>query len=155
MDVLPPEQEFMFLRCLATFSWIGICVCQVLVLPPEQKYVLVRVLVLPPEQGYMYLSGTLTSPEQGYMFLNCVLYLCGSSLIEMVLGFPPFTVTNVGLPTWKPLVKYVTWCAQVYSLAETPQLPPSPRIWTRITRALLVCKDRRHLFVTPCWKPIH
>ncbi len=27
--------------------------------------------------------------------------------------------------------------------------PPSPRIWTRITRALLVSKDRRHLFVTP------
>jgi hypothetical protein len=43
----------------------------------------------------------------------------------------------------------VTWCAQLFSLAETPQLPPSPRIWTRITRALLVSKDRRHLFVTP------
>jgi hypothetical protein len=27
--------------------------------------------------------------------------------------------------------------------------PPSPRIWTRITKALLVSKDRRHLFVTP------
>ncbi len=44
---------------------------------------------------------------------------------------------------------HVTWCAQLFSLAETPQLPPSPRIWTRITRALLVSKDRRHLFVTP------
>ncbi len=44
---------------------------------------------------------------------------------------------------------HVTWCAQLCSLAETPQLPPSPRIWTRITRALLVSKDRRHLFVTP------
>ncbi len=22
---------------------------------------------------------------------------------------------------------HVTWCAQLYSLAETPQLPPSPR----------------------------
>ncbi len=44
---------------------------------------------------------------------------------------------------------HVSWCAQVYSLAKTPQLPPSPRIWTRITRALLVSKDRRHLFVTP------
>jgi hypothetical protein len=44
---------------------------------------------------------------------------------------------------------HVTWCAQLHSLAETPQLPPSPRIWTRITRALLVRKDRRHLFVTP------
>ncbi len=28
--------------------------------------------------------------------------------------------------------------------------PPSPSIWTRITRAILVSKDRRHLFVTPC-----
>jgi hypothetical protein len=37
---------------------------------------------------------------------------------------------------------------QVHSLAETPQLTPSPRIWTRITRALLVSKDRRHLFET-------
>ncbi len=38
----------------------------------------------------------------------------------------------------------------VYSLAETPQLPTSPRIRICITRALLVSKDRRHLFVTPC-----
>ncbi len=46
---------------------------------------------------------------------------------------------------------HVSWCAhsQMFSLAETPQLTPSPRIWTRITRALLVSKDRRHLFVTP------
>ncbi len=42
---------------------------------------------------------------------------------------------------------YVTWCVQLYSLAETPQPPP---IGTRITRALLVSKDRRHLFVTTC-----
>ncbi len=27
---------------------------------------------------------------------------------------------------------YVTWCAQLSSLAETPQLPPSPRIWAHI-----------------------
>ncbi len=27
---------------------------------------------------------------------------------------------------------HVTWCAQLYSLAETPQPPQSPRIWTRI-----------------------
>ncbi len=38
-----------------------------------------------------------------------------------------------------------------YSLAETPQLPPSRHIWTRNTRALLVSNDRRHLFVTP-WR---
>ncbi len=30
-----------------------------------------------------------------------------------------------------------------------PAIPPSPRIWTRYTRALLVTKDRRHLLVTP------
>jgi hypothetical protein len=45
---------------------------------------------------------------------------------------------------------HVTLCAQLHSLAETPQLPPSPRIWTRIWGALLVSKERRHLFVTPC-----
>ncbi len=49
---------------------------------------------------------------------------------------------------------HVTWCAQLHSLAEeTPQLPHSPRIWTRMTKALLVSKDRRHLFVTPCRVP--
>jgi hypothetical protein len=41
---------------------------------------------------------------------------------------------------------HVTSCAQLYSLAETPH---PPRIWTCITtRALLVSKDRQHLFVT-------
>ncbi len=30
-----------------------------------------------------------------------------------------------------------------------PTTPPLPRIWTRITRALFVSQDRRHLFVTP------
>ncbi len=32
--------------------------------------------------------------------------------------------------------------------------PPSPRICTRITRALLVSKDRQHLFITPLVKLI-
>jgi hypothetical protein len=40
---------------------------------------------------------------------------------------------------------HVTWCVQLYSLAETTLLRPFPRIWTRFTRALLVRKDRRHL----------
>ncbi len=46
---------------------------------------------------------------------------------------------------------HVTWCAhaQLHSLAENLQLPSYPRHWTRITRALLVSKNRRHLFVTP------
>ncbi len=68
-------------------------------------------------------------------------------------------IFSVFLPLWHRLHMevdlqslfglHVTWCAQLYSLAETPLLSPSPRIWTRITRALLVSKDRRHLFVTP------
>jgi hypothetical protein len=40
-------------------------------------------------------------------------------------------------------------CAQLYSFAETPQLPPIPPHWDSYTRALLVSQDRRHLFVTP------
>ena len=46
---------------------------------------------------------------------------------------------------------HVTWCAQLYSLAETPQLPPSPHL-DSYTRALLVSQDRRHLFVTPWYQ---
>ncbi len=45
---------------------------------------------------------------------------------------------------------HVTWCAQLYSLAEAPQPPPIPPLWDSYTRALLVSKNRRHLFVTPC-----
>jgi hypothetical protein len=41
-------------------------------------------------------------------------------------------------------------CVQLYSLAETPQLPPYPPAFGLIyTRALLVSQDRRHHFVTP------
>jgi hypothetical protein len=40
-------------------------------------------------------------------------------------------------------------CAQMYSMAEIPQLPPLPPHLGSYTRALLVSKDRRHLFVTP------
>jgi hypothetical protein len=36
-------------------------------------------------------------------------------------------------------------CVQLYSLAETPHPPPHLGSYTR---ALLVSKDRRHLFVT-------
>ncbi len=39
---------------------------------------------------------------------------------------------------------HVTWCVQLNSLAETPHLDS-------MARALLVSKDRRHLFVTPWW----
>ena len=45
---------------------------------------------------------------------------------------------------------HVTWCAQLYSLAETPQPHPIPPHWDSYARALSVSKDR-HLFVTPCF----
>ncbi len=44
-------------------------------------------------------------------------------------------------------------CVHLYSLAETPQPqhpPPPPSHLGSYTRALLVCQNRRHLFVTPC-----
>ncbi len=50
---------------------------------------------------------------------------------------------------------HVTLCAQLYSLAETPQLPPlTPHLHLHLsmdsyTRALLDSKVRQHLFVTP------
>ncbi len=62
------------------------------------------------------------------------------------------------LRLYTPLVKYgggspmFIWapfhvmCTAVLT-GWDPQTPP--RIWTRITRALLVSTDRRHLFVTP------
>ncbi len=46
----------------------------------------------------------------------------------------------------------VTWCTQLYSLAETPQPPPPPHLDSS-TRALLVSQDRRHLFMTPWYLP--
>jgi hypothetical protein len=49
---------------------------------------------------------------------------------------------------------HVTWCAQLYSLAETPQPPPPlpPHWdWDSYTRAQLVSKYRRHLLVIPWW----
>jgi hypothetical protein len=42
---------------------------------------------------------------------------------------------------------YFCFCVRLYSLAETP---PLPLHLDSFTRALLVSKDRRHLFVTPC-----
>ncbi len=48
---------------------------------------------------------------------------------------------------------HVTWCARLFSLAETPQgrnsLPPLA-FGLVLRKALLVRKDR-HLFVTPCF----
>jgi hypothetical protein len=35
-------------------------------------------------------------------------------------------------------------------IGRDPATPPYHLIWARITRALLVSKDRRHLFVTLC-----
>jgi hypothetical protein len=44
---------------------------------------------------------------------------------------------------------YLGSCVKLYSLAETPQLPSSPRIWAHKRGRLLVSLDRRHLFRTP------
>ncbi len=32
---------------------------------------------------------------------------------------------------------HVTWCAQLFSLAETPATPLSPRIWAHKTRGAI------------------
>jgi hypothetical protein len=45
-------------------------------------------------------------------------------------------------------------CAQLYSLAETPQLPPPLSDYLgSFMRTLLVSQDRRHLFVTLLGEP--
>ncbi len=62
---------------------------------------------------------------------------------------------------WCVMVKYEVrspkfiWaqCAQLYSLAETPQPLPPPH-WSSYTRALLVSQDRRNLFVTPAFQSL-
>jgi hypothetical protein len=41
-------------------------------------------------------------------------------------------------------------CAQLYSLAETPQPLPFPSHLGSYKRALLIIQDIRHLFVTLC-----
>jgi hypothetical protein len=46
-------------------------------------------------------------------------------------------------------------CAQLYSLAETPQPPTHLRIWAHIRGALLVSKGRRHVSVIPWWYRTH
>ena len=50
-----------------------------------------------------------------------------------------------------PVAHKCIWapCAQLYSLAETPQTPALPPRLCSYKRALLVSQDRRHLFVTP------
>ncbi len=45
---------------------------------------------------------------------------------------------------------HVTWCAQLCSLAETPQ-PPNPPVY----EGAMVSKDRRHLFANPWWKYLY
>jgi hypothetical protein len=48
-------------------------------------------------------------------------------------------------------LSYLGSCVRLYSLAQTPLLPPPPSHLGSYTRALLVSQDRRHLFVTLCW----
>ncbi len=44
---------------------------------------------------------------------------------------------------------HVTWCAQLHSLTDTPQLPLPPALGLQDLYTILVSRDRRHLFVTP------
>ncbi len=46
---------------------------------------------------------------------------------------------------------HVTWCAQLFSLAESwdPATPLPPHLGSYVREALLVRKDRRHLLLTP------
>ncbi len=44
---------------------------------------------------------------------------------------------------------HVTWCAQLYSLAETPQLLPTPAFGLVLRGCYWT--DKRHLFGTPCF----
>ncbi len=46
---------------------------------------------------------------------------------------------------------HVTWCTQLYSLAETPQLLPYPRIWASIRGHHWSAKIDRHLFILLSW----
>jgi hypothetical protein len=72
----------------------------------------------------------------------------------LIHGYTPTHRLNMEVDLQSLFGFHVTWCAQLYSLTETQQSPPpSPRIGTRITRALLVSKDRRDPFVTPCSQP--
>ncbi len=52
------------------------------------------------------------------------------------------------------LQSYLGSCVQLYSLPETLQPHLLPPHLGSYTRALLVSQDRRHLFVTPCYKCI-
>jgi hypothetical protein len=92
---------------------------------------------LPEKQSFQHLSNTVsisTFEPNRLMFWNII--------SEHRLNMDVDLQSLFGL--------HVTWCAQLYSLAEAPQLPPISPHWVSYTRALLVGKDRRHLFVTPC-----
>ncbi len=48
---------------------------------------------------------------------------------------------------------YLGFCVQLYSMAETPQLPPPPLHLGSYTKAQMVIQDRRHLFATHWLQP--
>jgi hypothetical protein len=53
--------------------------------------------------------------------------------------------SDEGTDHWAPVYSCTHWLRP----RDTPQLPPSPHLGS-CTRALLISRDRRHLFVTPC-----
>ncbi len=73
--------------------------------------------------------------------------------VPLNLSFSPSSSTNYGGRSpkfiWAPCH---VMCTAVL-IDWDPATPPSPCIWIRITRALLVSEDRRHLFVTPWTNP--
>ncbi len=72
--------------------------------------------------------------------------------------YPFFHRLNMEVDLQSLFGLHVTWCAQLYSLAETPHLPPSPRIWTRMWGALLVSKETPCFFYfkeIACWTFLH
>ncbi len=74
-----------------------------------------------------------------HLFSLCI--LCHSPYVKYGGRSPKFT--------WVPCHEICTLHSCTHWLRPRNS-PLSPRIGTRITRALLVSKDRRHLFVTPC-----
>ncbi len=95
----------------------------------------------------------LAPPEEWTLFCKTLLSLAGYQVstsfdIESLLA----AMVRCGLDSYRSPKFIWAPCVQLYSLAETPQLPPAPRIWTHIRERYwsMVSQDRRYLLVTPC-----
>ncbi len=86
--------------------------------------------------------------------LSCKVYPRHKSHLHVNYCIIPIHRLNIEIDPQSLFGLHVTWCAQLFSLAETPQPQPSPRLWAHIRGALLVSLDRRHLLVSPWSHPI-